>query len=297
MTGLTQNLFSVSEQIGETSRLLSREDFPVNRTVLQENVLEKKMNAIYGRKCLESYGKFSRNGLWAKMFSELLVGTMDWSSMRCRLIWRLRGTKYNRLYFQLVPSTPRTEGIGLGLLPTENLLPTPNARDEKNGSKMEDGRTQRKIEQGWTFGLNDIAVMGMLPTPATSNYKGASSTEALESRGRLKNKADNLADQFAISGKSAQLNPAFVGEMMGFPPDWTLKPFIDGGREKGKPTDFSNFPTFNPTISKGEIKDMNGITASKWRNESIKSFGNAIVPEVAFNIFKVINKYNSPSQA
>jgi len=28
----------------------------------------------------------------------------------------------------------------------------------------------------------------------------------------------------------------------------------------------------------------------KWRNESIKAYGNAIVPQVAFEIFKAIEK-------
>jgi DNA (cytosine-5)-methyltransferase 1 len=39
-----------------------------------------------------------------------------------------------------------------------------------------------------------------------------------------------------------------------------------------------------------------GITVSKHRNESIKAYGNAIVPQVAFQIFKAIRQlaqYNS----
>jgi DNA (cytosine-5)-methyltransferase 1 len=35
---------------------------------------------------------------------------------------------------------------------------------------------------------------------------------------------------------------------------------------------------------------MDGITFSKWRNESIKAFGNAIVPQVAYQIFKAIEQ-------
>lgn len=34
---------------------------------------------------------------------------------------------------------------------------------------------------------------------------------------------------------------------------------------------------------------LDGITISKWRSESIKAYGNAIVPQVAFEIFKAIN--------
>lgn len=35
---------------------------------------------------------------------------------------------------------------------------------------------------------------------------------------------------------------------------------------------------------------LDGITISKWRKESIKAAGNAIVPQVAFQIFKTIEK-------
>jgi DNA (cytosine-5)-methyltransferase 1 len=33
---------------------------------------------------------------------------------------------------------------------------------------------------------------------------------------------------------------------------------------------------------------LDGITFSKWRNETIKAYGNAIVPQVALQIFKAI---------
>ena len=37
---------------------------------------------------------------------------------------------------------------------------------------------------------------------------------------------------------------------------------------------------------------MDGIAFSKWRKGSIKGFGNAIVPQVALEIFKAIEKAN-----
>jgi DNA (cytosine-5)-methyltransferase 1 len=36
---------------------------------------------------------------------------------------------------------------------------------------------------------------------------------------------------------------------------------------------------------------LDGITFSKWKNESLKAYGNAIVPQVAFEIFKAIQKF------
>lgn len=37
---------------------------------------------------------------------------------------------------------------------------------------------------------------------------------------------------------------------------------------------------------------LDGITISEWKRESIKAFGNAIVPQVAMEIFKSIEQYN-----
>ena len=41
----------------------------------------------------------------------------------------------------------------------------------------------------------------------------------------------------------------------------------------------------------GISKELDGITFSKWRKESIKGYGNAIVPQVAYEIFKAINEF------
>jgi DNA (cytosine-5)-methyltransferase 1 len=59
---------------------------------------------------------------------------------------------------------------------------------------------------------------------------------------------------------------------------------------------FQNFPT-QPPICGGDDglpTELDGITFSKWRNESIKAYGNAIVPQVAYQIFKSINLFESP---
>jgi DNA (cytosine-5)-methyltransferase 1 len=57
-------------------------------------------------------------------------------------------------------------------------------------------------------------------------------------------------------------------------------------------TDFEMFPTQPPICggNDGLPKELDGLTFSKWRNESIKAYGNAIVPQVAHEIFKAIQK-------
>jgi hypothetical protein len=104
------------------------------------------------------------------------------------------------------------------------LLPTPRA-NQVNGCNLnsEALATRKKgnleeVVAGW--------VTGIMPTPATRDYKGARTTEALEAAGR--NHTNSLPDYFAQTGTTSQLNPRFVAEMMGFPADWTELPFQSG---------------------------------------------------------------------
>ena len=57
-----------------------------------------------------------------------------------------------------------------------------------------------------------------------------------------------------------------------------------------KPGEWQNFPTQSPIRygDDGLSARLDGITFPKWRNESIKGGGSAIVPQVAFQIFKAI---------
>jgi DNA (cytosine-5)-methyltransferase 1 len=58
---------------------------------------------------------------------------------------------------------------------------------------------------------------------------------------------------------------------------------------------WENFPTVPPICGgdDGLPKELDGITFSKWRRESIKAYGNAIVPQVAHRIFQSINDYEN----
>ena len=56
---------------------------------------------------------------------------------------------------------------------------------------------------------------------------------------------------------------------------------------------FENFPTKPPVCggNDGFSRSLDGITFSKWKKETIKAYGNAIVPQVALQIFNAINEY------
>ena len=56
---------------------------------------------------------------------------------------------------------------------------------------------------------------------------------------------------------------------------------------------WEEFPTESPICrgNDGLSARLDGITFSKWRSESLKAYGNAIVPQVAFEIFQAINEF------
>lgn len=59
--------------------------------------------------------------------------------------------------------------------------------------------------------------------------------------------------------------------------------------------EWRGFPTQSPICRRndGFSGKLDGITFSKWRKESIKAYGNAIVPQVAYEIFKAINEFTN----
>lgn len=68
---------------------------------------------------------------------------------------------------------------------------------------------------------------------------------------------------------------------------------VNSEEDFGMPSDWDNFPT-QPAIrgrNDGLSTELDGITVSKHRNESIKAYGNAVVPELVFQIFKSIQGY------
>ena len=59
--------------------------------------------------------------------------------------------------------------------------------------------------------------------------------------------------------------------------------------------DWEKFPTQSPVCGRndGISTKLDGITFSKWRNESIKAYGNAVVPQVVLPIFRSIQQFDS----
>lgn len=66
----------------------------------------------------------------------------------------------------------------------------------------------------------------------------------------------------------------------------------------GSPRSWEEFPTQSPVCggNDGIPRSLDSITFPKWRKESIKAYGNAIVPQVALQIFKAIGEYERQSK-
>lgn len=215
---------------GEIESTSSPEGSLVNRTQAQEKDSARRMIDISGRRCLEQFERLNRDGLLARTFVGLLIGMTDWYSRRCILNWKLKGTKYNRSYFQLAVLALPIEETEFG------LLPTPMAQSRETDKEKTLKRKEKYGGMKRAMYLENYLAMGMLPTPAARDYKGTNSMDHLQGKNGNKMTHDyQLPNYIKLkTGSNSQLNPQFVAEMMGFPTDWTELPFQNGEENQSK---------------------------------------------------------------
>jgi len=127
-------------------------------------------------------------------------------------------------------------------------------------------------------------------------------TKNANSNGRTGNERESESSfrelRHTCSGDNERIR-ADNGEVISTNPNSRRQPSKENGEtESGRITETSvsnyweNFPTQSPICGgdDGLPTGLDGITFPKWRNESIKAYGNAIVPQVAYEIFKAINQ-------
>jgi hypothetical protein len=181
----------------------------------------RRMIAISGLRCFESYESFIRGGSSVKTLAASLLGTEAWYSNKCILIWKTKITPSRRLLFQLAPSTLRTGAIASGLLATPNTM---DSMEPKTAKAVErEATVTRKGRTNFANLKEQIAYGKMLPTPNSRDWKGGSAK-----RGR-----DNVDSVIEYNTRKStrpgiktglKLQPAFVEWMMGFPEGWTEIP-------------------------------------------------------------------------
>ena len=231
--------FVFNRMPSEPPLTLFAEDSPASLFPQQESERVRETTVFSGRKCYELYGRFTHLGCLAKMLLESSI----WHSSKCVLTWKVRVMKSSRLLFLLQASTPRTKGIGSGLLATPRasdpekrgniagdprnglpgqiaMLRTPNQQNWKNASTLEE-------REGHTLNLQD-QVRAMLPTPQASDgghgHAGTWTTTQISLHNVIEGKGKQLDGSIvpAAHGKNhgLKLQPAFALWMMGFPEDW-----------------------------------------------------------------------------
>ncbi len=250
----------------------------VNHLASLDNERERMITAISGRKCLESYERQDRSGLLARMLLESPI----WFNPVVKLTWKRKVIKMkkitrkrylsknissipsatilnvkdipsNRSLFQLAVSERHINGIGYG-----SLLPTVQTQGLKVCDK--DGKTRfmdlsSLPKQGIKYG-------DLLPTPVASDHTGSCTIRKMtKSNGAPR--TDSLRNM-----------PAVIG--------------MDGDRLNGRV--FQQSPICRGNDGLPFNVDNLTIPYGKWRKESIKAYGNAIVPLIAVKIFEMINK-------
>jgi DNA (cytosine-5)-methyltransferase 1 len=174
-----------------------------------------------------------------------------------------------------------------------NYGPTPNPHS--NGLNQRNGNDEKQPGKGGfnAFGnankgneYGDVADTESQPGKwMRPELRKFSQQEQRESGGTHSQMGNNAADTSNERLQGSKVNGSTGGS----------------GKESDKFTsgcvrsNWQNFPTQSPICSRndGLSSQLDGITFSKWRNESIKAAGNAIVPQVVYQIFKAIQHYET----
>ena len=213
-------------------------DFLASHSPLPASEMERAITATSGRTCSEQYARYSPLGSLVKT----LLASSRWYSPARRLTWDVQNISSRRTTFseqnRSSRSTPLSTILSKQDMPSKHLLfqlvPSKRPTEETEYGLLPTIQTQGlKVcnKEGKTEFLN----LDLLLTPSASDGLRAGMTmENLKSHKKKNAEQSNLAEQIAhkVGGGTSQLNPLFVAEMMGFPNDWTLTPFLSQNGEQ-----------------------------------------------------------------
>lgn len=189
-------------------------------TLFELEIPDKPIIDSSFNQCLWQLKKHSK-GILAK-FTELLTNSDEWKSSRCTMEWKAEYVKKDRYIFLLQVNQ------------AENILPTPESFDWNSARHPELWEKDKKkyAEKGINLhcNLRQQARLGMLPTPTLQDSRigmnNIGGSEHRRQRGSIALADVALGLNNPDRQKSImQLNPQFVLEMMGFPINFTEKPY------------------------------------------------------------------------
>ena len=140
--------------------------------------------------------------------------------------------------------------------------------NEWHASNTDSRRLEGSVEVGW----DSEYVIGENVTPSQTG--NAANTERI--------RLEHGTDTGKVSGKETNAKR-----------EWNQSSLSAKTNGNGHKPNWDNFPTVSPICSRNDgVSDrLDSITFSKWRNESIKAAGNAVVPQLILQIFKAIEKF------
>ena len=129
-----------------------------------------------------------------------------------------------------------------GLPEKISLLPTPRAKDGSHGGQLVTGKKVTR-PSGQTFGASiaDLGRSQLLPTPRVGGQEGYETRAKRKGHDVAMSYLESAVDfmtkesQQTTGETSPQLNPLFVAEMMSFPKEWLLMPFLTPSGEPRQP--------------------------------------------------------------
>lgn len=291
------------------------QDFLANHSVSQGSKKARKMTVISGQKCLGSLRKSNPLFSLVKMFLE----SYRWHSTRCSLNWKTKDTPAKRLLFQLAPSMPSTEETEFGLL----LTPTQMQRSEDpiDFRARQDARGYKNRTKYNSLTIQVVYHPTFLPTPRTTDTDDRHGGGKSNERSTIRERELLQGEQTGSSLGSQTSRCSGIGftsntKHDGFPSSEIqretrnnaregeereielLEPERSGSSPPNQSRRFQRitYPISQPTICRGDDGisfrlDDGRLISSKKRNMALKQLGNSVVPQVVYEIFKIISSF------
>lgn len=160
-----------------------------------------------------------------------------------------------------------------------------SGKAESNGSKNNDEQSSRGKQTEQRIGCSNVLradtdTNGQPKCEETKRGRQISSQERQTIRNEHK----------AMGGAKVSANPERKRQQEQGQPERPVHTKTDSEWKASWAYDDGRWPTQPPICSgdDGLSEQLDGITFPKWRQESIKAYGNAIVPQVAYQIFKAL---------
>jgi hypothetical protein len=178
-----------------------------------EDLESKGVSGTSGNLCQEA-----KNGILEKRLQGMLPTPAYWDYNTPRAPETFLAAKARHAKKGVGLQLPLKQAARMG------MLPTPTGQEAESDCELtETGRRKTKDGED-SHSLNLGRIVKFLPTPRCQDERTAK-----RDRGKfyLGEQVNQMAQD--IGSPTFQLNPLFVAEMMGFPVDWTVLPFLNGG--------------------------------------------------------------------